>query len=188
MADDQTFDYTGLTADIVSAMVSNNEVAADDLPQLITTVHKALSGLGKPAAPVAPVYEPAVSVRKSLANPDKIISLIDGKPYSMLKRHLGQHGLTPAEYRERYNLPKDYPMIAPAYAERRRSIAKEIGLGVKRAVETVATVVEEAVAPRRGRPRKAEGAPAAPAATGKSSRRKPAAADALKSAKKRLEN
>jgi len=185
MAEDQITDHIVLTADIVAAMVGNNEVAADDLPQLIASVHAALAGLGKPTEPEAPVYEPAVSVRKSLASPDKIISLIDGKPYSMLKRHLGQHGLTPAEYRKRYNLPRDYPMIAPAYAERRRSIAKEIGLGVKRAVETVAAVVEDAVAPKRGRPKKATEAPAVAQEAPKPTRRKPAA-EALKSAKKRL--
>jgi len=136
MSDDlpDTSSLTELTADIVSAMVSNNTVATDDVPTLITTVHQALSDIVSPKAeePVGPVYEPAVSIRKSLADPAKIISMIDGKPYSMLKRHLGQHGLTPQEYRQRYGLPADYPMIAPAYAERRREIAKTIGLGSMR--------------------------------------------------------
>jgi predicted transcriptional regulator len=76
-------------------------------------------------------YEPAVSVRKSLGSREHIISLIDGKPYKSLKRHLGSHGMTPTQYRERYGLKADYPMVAPAYAERRRALAKKIGLGRK---------------------------------------------------------
>jgi len=150
---------TELTADIVSAMVSNNTVATDDLPTLITSVFEALSAIVAPKALVeaGPVYEPAVSIRKSLADPAKIISLIDGKPYSTLKRHLGQHGLTPAEYRERYGLPRDYPMIAPAYAERRREIAKTIGLGSKGRGSSKAEPAPEPVAevkPAKGRRKK----------------------------------
>src|SRR6185369_9006468 len=79
--------------------------------------------------PAKQSHEPAVTVRKSLASREHILSLIDGKPYLTLKRHLGGHGLTPAQYRERYNLKPDYPMVAPAYAEKRRAIAKTIGLG-----------------------------------------------------------
>jgi predicted transcriptional regulator len=76
-------------------------------------------------------YTPAVSVRKSLASPDHIVSMIDGKPYKTLRRHLSTHGLTPEDYRARYNLKADYPMVAPAYSEHRRAMAKKIGLGAK---------------------------------------------------------
>jgi predicted transcriptional regulator len=79
----------------------------------------------------APKHEPAVTVRKSLSSPDHIISLIDGKPYKTLRRHLSRHGMTPEQYRERYGLKADYPMVAPAYAETRRAMAKKIGLGRK---------------------------------------------------------
>jgi predicted transcriptional regulator len=85
---------------------------------------------GSQAEPVT-TYEPAVTVRKSLSSADHIISLIDGKPYKTLRRHLSGYGLTPEQYRERYNLKPDYPMVAPSYAEARRAMAKRIGLGSK---------------------------------------------------------
>ena len=124
-------DLLTLTTDIVSAHVSNNSVAVSDLPSLIRQTYDALSGLGEAAVgeTAEPSYEPAVSIRKSLAKPDAIISMIDGKPYTMLKRHLSQHGLTPAQYRERYNLKADYPMVAESYSEQRRAMAHKIGLG-----------------------------------------------------------
>ena len=118
-----------LTADIVAAHVSNNSVALSDLPVLIQHVHGALSGLGKliPANDVR--AEPAVSVRASI-KPDFLICLEDGKKLKMLKRHLMTHyGLTPDQYRQKWSLPADYPMVAPNYAEQRRSLAKKIGLG-----------------------------------------------------------
>ena len=119
-----------LTSDIVAAHVSNNSVGVDDLSTLIQNVYGALAGLG--AAPQAEVKpEPAVSVRASVKN-DHIVCLEDGKKMKMLKRHLmTDHGLTPAEYRARWGLPADYPMVAPDYAEKRRTLAKEIGLGRK---------------------------------------------------------
>lgn len=119
-----------LTSDIVAAHVSNNSVGVDDVPALIQNVYGALAGLG--AAPQAEVKpEPAVSVRASVKN-DHIVCLEDGKKMKMLKRHLmTDHGLTPAEYRARWGLPADYPMVAPDYAEKRRVLAKEIGLGRK---------------------------------------------------------
>ena len=122
-----------LTADIVSAFVENNSVSVGDLPSLITATHDALAGLGETAeiAPAAPEFQAAVTVRKSLSNPDALISMIDGKPYKMLKRHLSGNGLTPSEYRARYNLPNDYPMVAPSYAQMRRDLAVKIGLGRK---------------------------------------------------------
>ena len=119
-----------LTSDIVAAHVSNNSVAVDEVPTLISNVYGALAGLG--AAPVPETRpEPAVSVRASI-KADHIICLEDGKKMKMLKRHLmTDHGLTPAEYRARWGLPADYPMVAPDYAEKRRVLAKQIGLGRK---------------------------------------------------------
>ncbi len=120
-----------LTADIVAAHVSNNSVAVSDLPLLISNVHGALSGLG--GAPVVPEVkqEPAVSVRASV-KPDYIVCLEDGKKLKMLKRHLMTHyQMTPDQYRAKWNLPADYPMVAPNYAEQRRTLAKKIGLGTK---------------------------------------------------------
>jgi len=121
-----------LTADIVAAHVSNNSVAVSDLPVLIANVHGALAGLGG-AAPAPEVkQEPAVSVRSSI-KPDFIVCLEDGKKLKMLKRHLMTHyQLTPEQYRAKWNLPADYPMVAPNYAEQRRTLAKKIGLGTKR--------------------------------------------------------
>ena len=121
-----------LTADIVAAHVSNNSVAVSDLPVLIANVHGALSGLG--GAPVVPEVkqEPAVSIRSSI-KPDFIVCLEDGKKLKMLKRHLMTHyQMTPEQYRAKWNLPADYPMVAPNYAEQRRALAKKIGLGTKR--------------------------------------------------------
>ena len=122
-----------LTADIVAAHVSNNSVAVSDLPVLIANVHGALTNLGSPKAePEAKKQEPAVSVRSSI-KPDYIICLEDGKKLKMLKRHLMTHyQMTPDDYRAKWNLPADYPMVAPNYAEQRRSLAKKIGLGTKR--------------------------------------------------------
>jgi predicted transcriptional regulator len=122
-----------LTADIVSAHVSNNNVAVNDLPTLIQNVHSALSALGGSGAdPEVKKQEPAVSVRSSV-KPDYIVCLEDGKKLKMLKRHLMTHyQMTPDEYRQKWGLNADYPMVAPNYAEQRRSLAKKIGLGTKR--------------------------------------------------------
>lgn len=124
--------FITLTADIVAAHVSNNSVSVTDIPQLIQNVHGALIGLGGPV--VAPVVklEPAVSIRASI-KPDYIVCLDDGKKLKMLKRHLMTHyGMTPDDYRAKWGLPSDYPMVAPNYAEQRRSLAVKIGLGTKR--------------------------------------------------------
>ncbi len=119
-----------LTSDIVTAHVSNNNVEVQDLPTLIENVYQALSGLGAEKEVEVP-REPAVSIRSSI-KADHIVCLEDGKKMKMLKRHLmTDHNMTPAEYRERWNLPSDYPMVAPDYAEKRRMLAKEIGLGRK---------------------------------------------------------
>ncbi|MCJ1961752.1 MULTISPECIES: MucR family transcriptional regulator [Novosphingobium] len=120
-----------LTSDIVAAHVSNNSVTVDDLPSLINNVYGALAGLGGTAAVEEEKPEPAVSVRASI-KPDYIVCLEDGKKLKMLKRHLMTHyNMTPEEYRARWNLPADYPMVAPNYAEKRRELAKKIGLGRK---------------------------------------------------------
>ncbi|HKX91162.1 MAG TPA: MucR family transcriptional regulator [Sphingomicrobium sp.] len=121
-----------LTADIVAAHVSNNSVAVNDLPNLIQNVHAALNGIsGKSAAP-EPKPEPKVPIRSSV-KPDYIVCLEDGKRLKMLKRHLMTHyNMTPDQYRQKWGLNADYPMVAPNYAEQRRKLAKSIGLGTKR--------------------------------------------------------
>ncbi len=120
-----------LTSDIVAAHVSNNDVAVGELATLITNVYGALAGLGNAAPEPDKAPEPAVSIRSSV-KPEYIVCLEDGLKKSMLKRHLmTSHGLTPTEYRARWGLPADYPMVAPNYAEKRRELAKKIGLGRK---------------------------------------------------------
>jgi predicted transcriptional regulator len=123
---------TDLAAEIVSAYVSNNSVAVSDLAQLIVDTHRALDRLARGEAAVvaeAPKSIPAVPIRKSVT-PDFLISLEDGKKYKSLKRHLNaQYGMTPAQYREKWGLPDDYPMVAPNYAKQRSEMAKATGLG-----------------------------------------------------------
>ena len=120
-----------LTADIVAAHVSNNMVAVGDLPVLIENVHNALAKLHGSGGRPEERPEPAVSVRASI-KPDYIVCLEDGKKLKMLKRHLMTHyNMTPDDYRAKWGLPADYPMVAPNYAEQRRMLAKKIGLGTK---------------------------------------------------------
>ncbi|MDB5689184.1 MAG: MucR family transcriptional regulator [Sphingomonas bacterium] len=120
-----------LTADIVSAHVSNNSVAMADLPSLIQNVHSALTGLGREEPAPEPKREPAVSIRASV-KPDYIVCLEDGKKLKMLRRHLlTNYQMTPEQYRAKWNLPLDYPMVAPNYTEQRRTLAKKIGLGTR---------------------------------------------------------
>lgn len=127
MADPSTPDLLALTAEIVSAHVTNNAVRAADLPQLIHDVHRALADLGG----AAPAGRPAVPVKQSVL-PDYIVCLEDGKKLKMLRRHLKTaYGLTPEQYRERWHLPADYPMVAPNYAKTRSRLAKKIGLGTR---------------------------------------------------------
>ena len=117
-----------LTADIVAAHVSNNSVAVSDVATLISNVHNALAGLSDGGV-VAELQEPAVPIKSSIKR-DYIVCLDDGKKLKMLKRHLMTHyGMTPNDYRAKWGLPADYPMVAPAYAETRRLLAKKIGLG-----------------------------------------------------------
>lgn len=121
-----------LTAEIVAAYVSNNSVAANDLPNVISQVHSALGGAAAPVEEVVEKPKPAVSIRRSIQN-DYLICLEDGQKFKSLKRHLMTHyGLTPEQYREKWDLPADYPMVAPSYAEARSRLAKEMGLGQKR--------------------------------------------------------
>jgi predicted transcriptional regulator len=126
-------DLIDLTADIVSAYVSNNTVASSDLAGLIADVHAALQKTSGGAAEPAPEpLKPAVPVKKSVA-PDYIVCLEDGKKFKSLKRHLRTHyNLSPEEYREKWGLPSDYPMVAPNYAAARSELAKKMGLGQQR--------------------------------------------------------
>jgi predicted transcriptional regulator len=125
-------DLVQLTADIVSAYVTNNTIESDQLSKLIEDVHMAL--VRAPAAASEPEKKelvPAVSVRKSVT-PDYIVSLEDGRKFKSLKRHLaGTYGMTPDEYRTKWGLPRDYPMVAPNYAKARSELAKRMGLGRK---------------------------------------------------------
>ena len=134
--DEPTETFAVVTAELVCAYVSNNPVPAAELPALIARVHGAITGLASGtltqetgAAAPAEVDQPSpAQIRKSV-RPDGIVSFIDGKTYKTLKRHLTSHGLDPRAYRDRYGLPGDYPMVAPAYAEQRSALAKAIGLG-----------------------------------------------------------
>ncbi len=127
--DEQRGELLRLTSTIVGAHVSHNPIAAAELPSVIVTVHQALATLG-PEEP-APKPTPAVPIKRSVT-PDYIICLEDGKKQKMLKRHLKTaHGMSPNEYRERWGLPRDYPLVSPNYAKQRSALAKKIGLGRK---------------------------------------------------------
>jgi predicted transcriptional regulator len=147
MADENSNDILSLTADIVAAHVGHNRVTVGEVPELIAKVHAALSGLGQETTSTAAAEQkPAVSVRSSV-KPDYIVCLEDGKRLTMLKRYLQtNYGMTPQQYRAKWKLPADYPMVAPNYAEKRRSLAKAIGLGRKSGTAAPAS--------KRGRTRK----------------------------------
>ena len=123
-------DIIEMTADIVSAYVGANNVPATELPQLINSVHRALLGVSSGESVTTPeAREPAVPVKKSI-NPDFLVCLEDGRKFKSLKRHLRtKYGMTPEDYRARWSLPKDYPMVAPNYARARSDLAKQMGLG-----------------------------------------------------------
>jgi predicted transcriptional regulator len=125
--------YIELAAEIVSAYVSNNSVPASDLPSLLSDVHSALVRVSTGVAVVAPeAAKPAVPPKKSITN-DYIVCLEDGRKFKSLKRHLRtQYNMSPEEYREKWGLPPDYPMVAPAYAKARSALAKQMGLGQQR--------------------------------------------------------
>lgn len=169
---DSTPDLVELTADIAAAYVSANKISSTEVGSLITSIHDALAGTTAPAVPDAAPQEPAVSIRSSIKH-DYIVCLEDGAKLKMLKRYLRtRYDMTPEDYRAKWGLPRDYPMVAPAYAETRRGLANAIGLGRKKQVE------EEVAAPatkkkpsqkpavgetkKRGRPTK-QAAPAEPA-------------------------
>jgi predicted transcriptional regulator len=129
----ETLNYIELAAEIVSAYVSNNSVPATDLPGLLSEVHSALVRVSNGATVAAPeAAKPAVPPKKSITN-DYIICLEDGRKFKSLKRHLRtQYNMSPEEYREKWGLPPDYPMVAPAYAKARSALAKQMGLGQQR--------------------------------------------------------
>jgi len=142
MSEETGTNLVELATELTIAWLSNpnNRAVADDVPAFLRKMHETVAELssGQSAAPAddnahAPTqeYMPAVTVRKSLASKDHIISMIDGRPYRTLRRHLSTNGLTPDEYRRRYNLKPDYPMVAESYSEQRRAMAKKIGLGRK---------------------------------------------------------
>ena len=128
MSEEAAADHIELVSDIVSAYVSKNNVPPGELPALIRSVYQSLSSLGQPAEPEPVKLTPPVPIKKSVT-PDHIISLEDGKAYKSLKRHLTTRGLTPVEYRQKWGLPSDYPMVAATYAAQRSELAKTIGLG-----------------------------------------------------------
>jgi len=133
MSDAAGKSYIDLTANIVSAYLSNNPTPASEIPNLISQVHSALLRVssGRPEAPLEPA-KPAVSVKKSIA-PDYLVCLEDGKRFKSLKRHLRtQYNMTPEQYREKWGLPPEYPMVAPNYAVARSQLAKKMGLGQQR--------------------------------------------------------
>ena len=145
-----------LAAELTAAWLSNpnTRTSADDVPAFLMSMHAAVTKLADGGAsveeqPATTTHEPATTARKSLSSPDHIISMIDGKKYKTLRRHLSTHGMTPEQYRERYNLKADYPMVAAAYSEARRAMAKSIGLGrkagtkVERAGETAVKAVRK---------------------------------------------
>ncbi len=126
-----SMDVLGLTVQIVSAHVSHNSVASEQLPGLIQEIYRTLSMVGRDAPVVAEKAAPAVPVKKSIF-PDYLVCLEDGKKLKMLKRHLSTaYDMTPDQYREKWGLGADYPMVAPNYASHRSSLAKQIGLGTK---------------------------------------------------------
>ncbi|MBV1691405.1 MucR family transcriptional regulator [Novosphingobium sp. G106] len=174
-----------LATELTMAWLSNpnTRASAEEVPAFLQSMHGAVTGLASgpaSAEEVAPAaeYIPAVSPRRSLASKDHIISLIDGKPYKTLKRHLSGHGLTPAEYRERYGLKADYPMVAETYTEMRRGLAKKIGLGRKAGTKVVAKATTP-TKPAATKPAAAKPTATAPAA--EKPEAKPAAAKAASS-------
>ena len=163
MSEETTPSAVELAAELTIAWLGNqnNRVAAEDVPAFLRTMHATVTELaaasstsaaGAEDARPTEEFTPAVTVRKSLASKDHIISMIDGKPYKTLRRHLATHGLTPEQYRQRYNLKADYPMVADSYSEVRRAMAHKIGLGQKgrqAKAAASATTPTAAVKPKR---------------------------------------
>ena len=154
---DAAADNIALATEITVAWLSNpsTRVEVDDIPKFLASVNEALSKLGTSPLEEAQAdnaasveYQRAVSLRKSLADPEYIVSMIDGKKYRSLKRHLGSHGLSPDEYRQRYGLQDSYPMTAPAYSQARREVAKRLGLGRKPGTKVKKAAHQEKSAPK----------------------------------------
>lgn len=145
-----------LTSDIVAAHVSNNNVTVEEVTALISNVYKSLAALGAPAEPEAAPLKPAVSARASV-KPDKVVCMDCGMELQMLKRHLTtHHGMTVDDYRAKWNLAADHPVVAPNYAERRRDLAKKIGLGRKLGTKMPKKAAPAKAPAKRGRPPKAK--------------------------------
>jgi predicted transcriptional regulator len=149
MTDTPALDLVTITADITSAYVGNNKVAAGEVAGLIVSIHQALEEAGQPAPAAAPAPEPAVPIRLAV-KPDSIACLECGRRSTMLKRHLQTaHALTPGEYREKWSLPRDYPMAAATYAAKRSAHAKSVGLGRNKAEEATQAVASPGKPARR---------------------------------------
>ena len=172
MTDEPTLNAVELAAELTIAWLGNqnNRVSAEEVPAFLRTMHVTVTELASGSAAQAddidepaaePDHTPAVTVRKSLASKDHIVSMIDGRPYKTLRRHLGTHGLTPEQYRQRYNLRPDYPMVAENYSTARREMAHKIGLGQKG---------------RQARAASANAAPPKPAGRGRKKNSEPAQA------------
>ena len=163
MTEETPLNTIELATELTIAWLGNQNVraSADDVPAFLRTMHSTISELSNPSKEAlsedsesteVPDITPAVSVRKSLASREHILSMIDGKPYKTLRRHLSRHGLTPEQYRERYKLKPDYPMVSESYSETRRALAKKIGLGAK--PRAAATPVVAEPAPKKRAPRR----------------------------------
>ncbi|QDC36877.1 MucR family transcriptional regulator [Sphingobium fuliginis] len=179
MADDNQTEITALTVQLLSAYVSRNTVPSEGLAELIKTTRAALveTPTAQADLTVEPTFTPAVTIRKSLSSPDHILSLIDGRPYKTLKRHLATNGLTPEQYRERYKLPKDYPLVAASYSEARRAVAQKLGLGKKPTVSAAAPTTDAGkAAPSNVAPTADSTAPKAASTTKSAPSKKPASA------------
>jgi predicted transcriptional regulator len=163
MSEENSLNAVELATELTIAWLGNqnNRTSAEDVPAFLRTMHATVTELATCSssadgatsdAGAEQEFTPAVSVRKSLASQDHIISMIDGKPYRTLRRHLSTHGLTPEDYRRRYNLKADYPMVAPSYSEQRRAMAMKIGLGAKgRAARTATATAPAPKATRKPR-------------------------------------
>lgn len=168
MSEETTLNAVELAAELTIAWLGNqnNRVAAEDVPAFLRTMHATVTelsaGSSAPAAgaedAAAEEFTPAVTARKSLASKDHIISMIDGKPYKTLRRHLSGHGLTPEQYRQRYNLKADYPTVAESYSEARRAMAHRIGLGQKGRQAKAAAAAHAPVTKPKRAPRTAKSA------------------------------
>lgn len=166
---DEVLNAVELATELTIAWLGNqnNRVAADEVPAFLRSMHATINELAGGTAPAsvesdsevdAQEHVPAVSVRKSLASKDVIISMIDGKPYKSLRRHLNANGLSPEDYRARYNLKSDYPMVSESYSEQRRQLAHKIGLGSKgRAARATAAGAQSSAKPAKRAPAQAKG-------------------------------